>query len=80
MALRKAKTVTIDTDVLQEIENSRGTGSTSERLNQLLRAGLEAERMQKVDSEIASFFSRHTDDHSGTRAFQRASIKAVVRD
>ena len=80
MRMRKAKTVTIDHDVLREIEITKGKRSTSDRLNEVLRAGLEAERGQKVDAEIASFFAKRNDDRADSLGFQQASIRAVSRE
>ena len=80
MASRKAKTVTLDAEVLREIESTKGKRSTSDRLNELLKVGLEAERAHRIDAEIASFFANHAEDRQESLAFQRASAKAVSRE
>jgi len=77
---RTAKTVSLETALLREIEETKGDGSTSERVNQLLKTGLEAERRCSLYEEAEEFFQSLPDDRKERRAFQAASIRAISRD
>jgi hypothetical protein len=76
---RAAKTLSIDKTVLQEIERTRGNESTSERVNRLLRAGLEAEQREELRREAEMFF-QSTGDRTERRGFQSASVRSIARD
>jgi hypothetical protein len=76
---RTAKTLSIDKTVLREIERTRGSESTSERVNRLLRAGLEAEQREQLRREAEIFF-QSTEDRAERRGFQAASVRSIGRD
>ena len=76
---RTAKTVSLEKEVLREVERTKGKVSTSERVNQLLKAGLEAERRRSLHSEAAAFFESE-EDRTERRAFQSASLKSISRE
>ncbi len=73
------KTISLDTELLDEIEKTRGGNSTSQRINELLKAGLAAERELQLHREAAEFFSNQG-DRTERRAFQAASIRSISRD
>ncbi len=73
------KTISLDTGVLEEVERTRGKNSTSQRINDLLKAGLAAERELLLEREAAEFFSSDS-DRPERRAFQAASIRSLSRD
>jgi hypothetical protein len=78
--MRKATSFTISSDILTEIANSKGTASTSERVNNLLRLGLEAERRERLEQEAAEFFaSENGQSGSERQAYQKASKKSLLR-
>lgn len=77
-AKRIAKTLSLEKQLLHAVERTKGRVSTSERVNQLLRAGLEAESRRQLDCEAAEFFSAE-EDRSGPAAFQTAALKAIAR-
>lgn len=79
-ATRTTKSFSLDTAVLRELERTKGAASTSERVNQLLKKGLEIERQQSLDAEAAAFFSADSDDRAARRAFQQASVKSIGRE
>ncbi len=79
MITTTAKTVSLDTEVLEEIEKTRGRNSTSQRINELLKAGLAAERERQLHREAAEFFSTEG-DRTERHAFQAASIRSISRD
>ena len=79
--MRKATSLTISSDILAEIANTKGTGSTSDRVNNLLKRALELEKRERLEQEAAEFFGNHTADSDVERtAFQKASKKAISRD
>ena len=76
---RTTKTFSIEKEVLKEVVKTKGSCSTSERVNELLKAGLEAERKQSLHSEAAAFF-RSEEDRGEARAFQTASLRSITRE
>jgi hypothetical protein len=76
---RAAKTLSIDKTVLQEIERTRGNESTSERVNRLLRAGLEVEQREQLQREAEAFFQGR-EDRAERQGFQAATIRSIGRD
>ena len=78
---RITKSFSVEADLFEELQSSRGSVSTSERVNQLLRAGLEAERRRSLHEEAALFFSSESaEDKKARRAFQSASVRSITRD
>ncbi len=78
-ATRTAKTLSLEKELLQEIEQTRGKVSTSERVNQLLKAGLKAERQRSLQEEAAEFFQSE-EDRADRKAFQSASVRSIARE
>ncbi len=78
-ATRTAKTLSLEKELLQEIEQIRGKVSTSERVNQLLKAGLKAERQRSLQEEAAEFFQSE-EDRADRKAFQSASVRSIARE
>jgi len=79
-ATRTTRSFSLETDVLKEVERTKGDASTSERVNNLLKVGLEIERRQCLHTEAAAFFSHDADDRATRLAFQEASLRAITRD
>jgi predicted CopG family antitoxin len=78
--MRQAKTFTISNDILTEIASTKGTVSTSERVNELLRRALELERRERLEMEAAEFFSIDGADSVRERvAYQKASKETLSR-
>lgn len=80
--MRQAKTFTIGKDILAEIADSKGSASTSERVNELLRRALELERHEKLEQEAAEFFSTESGADSAREraAYRKASRRVLSRD
>lgn len=78
--LRKPRSLSLDPDVLSEVERTKGAESVSERVNRLLKAALEQERVIELDLEIAEFFGTAPQLQEERRAFQTASIKTWTRE
>jgi hypothetical protein len=77
---RLTKSFSLDRELIHEVERTKGSSSTSERVNALLRAGLEVERQRSLHSEAAAFFRNEGSDGGVRKAFQRAGIKSMTRD
>jgi hypothetical protein len=75
-----AKTFSLEKDLLQRIEQTKGGISSSQRVNELLKAGLEAERRSRLEQEAAQFFDTGEGDREESMAFQRASMKSLARE
>ena len=80
------KTFSLEKEVLREIERTKGTVSASERVNSLIKTGLEAERRSALDREAATFFghdfsasSKPLEQREHRRAFQTATLKSLSR-
>lgn len=76
---RLTKSFSLDRAVLKEVQRTKGASSTSERVNQLLKAGLEVERKRGLHGESAAFFKGERDGPSEF-AFHKASLKTLMRD
>ena len=77
--LRKIRSFSLDPTVLSELERTKGSLSASERVNQLLKQGLEMERKAKLDQEAAIFFRSAPDDRTERRAFQKVNVRSWAR-
>lgn len=80
-ATRTTKSFSLEKEVLKEVERTKGAISTSERVNNLLKVGLEVERQECLHTEAAAFFKAESgSDRTSRLAFQNASIKSISRD
>lgn len=78
--MRQAKSFTISNEILAEIATTKGSGSTSERVNELLKRALEMERRERLEFEAAEFFAKDKSDSGRERrAYQNASKEALSR-
>jgi hypothetical protein len=78
-AARTTKTLSLDKELVREIERTKGAASASQRVNELLKAGLEAERRESLSRETARFF-QEADDRAERLDFQSASRRSLARD
>ena len=77
--MRQVKSFTISKEILAEIALTKGAESTSERVNELLKRGLELERREQLEQEAAEFFAKDRDDVLERAAYQKASKRALSR-
>lgn len=79
--MRQPRTFTISDDILEEISSTKGTRSTSERVNELLRRALDLERREALERQAAEFFANGSaKDVEERAAFQTASKRSLSRD
>ncbi len=79
-AVRKTRSFSLEPDVLAQVEQTKGTGSASERVNNLLKLALETKRKADLWREAEQFFSAAPDDRRERRAFQKASLRTLTRE
>jgi len=78
--MRNVKSFSISSDILAEISNTKGTDSTSERVNKLLKRALDLERRERLEQEAEAFFGEEVEASTRERAaFQKASKRALSR-
>ena len=79
--MRIAKSFTLDTDVSEYVDDTKGKRSASDRVNELLRRAMLGEQYERLETEAAAFFSASDQsDHNETAAFQNAALKSFQRD
>jgi hypothetical protein len=77
--MRIPKTLTVEESLLAEVERTKGEGSTSERVNELLARALKLERQDELEREAALFYSG-SQDRREERSFQKASLRSITGD
>jgi predicted CopG family antitoxin len=78
--MRTVKSFTINDEILSEIASTKGTDSTSERVNELLKRALDLERRERLELEAAEFFAKDSSESlRESDAYQAASKKALSR-
>jgi hypothetical protein len=79
--MRISKSFTIEAEIDDYVANTRGERSASDRVNELLRRAILQEQQERLGEEAAVFFSdARSAGRTGTRAFQRASLRTLTRD
>jgi hypothetical protein len=74
------KTYTIEPDVNNYVEATKGGLSASKRVNELLKRAIIQEQYEQLEREAAEFFAGEADDRLGTKALQRAGRRTLERD
>lgn len=78
--MRLAKSFTIDEEISEYVESSKGGRSASDRVNELLRLAIQGEREEELRAEASAFFAQNSEGRSETRAFQKAAMRSHRRD
>jgi len=79
--MKEARSFTISRDVLAEIADTRGAGSTSERVNELLKRALDLERRERLEQEAEKFFTKQDESSSRERAaYHKVSRRTLSRE
>jgi predicted CopG family antitoxin len=79
--MRLAKTFTIEHDINEYVDETKGDRSASERVNELLRRAIFEEQYERLDAEAAAFFADDSKtDRAETKAMQKASMRTFSRD
>lgn len=79
--MRKSVSFTLEPPLLAYLQTTKGRGSRSQRVNELLKRAILLERYEKLEQEAAEFFAAPAkQERAAARAFQQASIKSIARD
>jgi molecular chaperone GrpE (heat shock protein) len=78
--MRISKSFTIDPEISNYVDETKGQQSASDRVNELLRLAMVQEQYQRLEAEAAEFFSDAQTDRSETKDFQKASLRTLGRD
>lgn len=80
-AMRLPKTFTLERSIVFYVQDTRGSRSSSERVNELLRKAILQEQYERLEQEAAEFFSAPSEnDRAEAKAFQKASMRSMGRD
>jgi hypothetical protein len=79
--MRIAKSFTLDPEVSDYVDGTKGNRSASDRVNELLRRAMLAEQYERLEAEAAAFFGSSTEsDRKETIAFQDAALRTFQND
>jgi len=78
--MRIAKSFTLDPEVSNYVDETKGEQSASDRVNDLLRRAMIQEQYERLEAEAAKFFASANSDRAETRGFQQASLRTFGRD
>jgi hypothetical protein len=78
--MRLTKSFTIEPDIDEYVDETKGDRSASERVNELLRRAMLREQYDRLEAEAAAFFSDTKPDHDEAKAFQKASLRSFAKD
>jgi predicted CopG family antitoxin len=79
--MKTARSITLDADVVAAVERTKNGRSVSDRVNELVKRGLRAEKYEQLAREAAEFFRKpNPDERAERKAFSKASKRALSRD
>ncbi|HEY2823662.1 MAG TPA: hypothetical protein VGJ06_21645 [Candidatus Acidoferrum sp.] len=78
--MRLAKSFTIEPEINEYVDTTKGERSASERVNELLKRAIAQERYERLAEEAAEFFADGKIDRTETDAFQKAALRSFGRD
>ena len=78
--MRTSKSFTIDPEIDEYVSSTKGNGSASERVNELLKRAILLEQNEKLESEAAAFYAGSPEPRAEAKAFQKAALRTLNRD
>ena len=78
--MRLAKSFTVDPEINEFVDATKGTRSASERVNELLRRAMFQEQYEKLEAEAAAFFANARETRTETDEFRKAALRTSERD
>jgi hypothetical protein len=78
--MRLAKSFTIEPEINEYVDETKGDRSASERVNELLRRAMLQEQYDRLEAEAAAFFSDTAAGRDEAKSFQKASLRSFGRD
>jgi hypothetical protein len=79
--MKAAKSITLDSEVIAAVERSKNGRSVSERVNELVKLGLRAEKYDELARDAADFFrTPDVEERAERKAFSKATKRALSRE
>jgi hypothetical protein len=78
--MRVPKSFTIESEVSEYVDSTKGRRSASERVNELLKRAILHEQYARLEAEAAEFFAESIQDRAEALAFQKESLRSFSRD
>ena len=78
--MRIPKSFTIEPEISNYVDETKGERSASDRVNDLLRRAMIQEQYERLEAEAAEFFAVANADRAEAREFQKASLRTFGRD
>jgi hypothetical protein len=78
--MRLAKSFTIEPDINEYVDETKGDSSASERINTLLRRAMLQEKYDALAAEAAKFFADPKAGRAEAKAFQKIALRTFGRD
>jgi hypothetical protein len=78
--MRLAKSFTIEADINEYVDETKGDRSASERVNELLRRAMIREQYDRLEAEAAEFFGSNKIDRAEAKGLRQASLRTFGRD
>jgi hypothetical protein len=78
--MRLAKSFTIEPDINDYVDETKGDRSASDRVNELLRRAILQEQYDRLEAEAAAFFVGAKAGRSETKSLQKAALRTFARD
>jgi hypothetical protein len=78
--MRLPKSFTIEPDINDYVDETKGDRSASDRVNELLRRAIVQEQFDRLEAEAAAFFAGAKAGRSETKSLQKAALRTFGRD
>jgi hypothetical protein len=78
--MRFAKSFTIEADINEYVDETKGDRSASERVNEMLRLAMIREQYDRLEAEAAEFFGDNKIDRAEAKGLRQASLRTFGRD
>jgi hypothetical protein len=78
--MRLPKSFTLEADISEYVDETKGNRSASDRVNELLRRAMMQEQYDRLEAEAAAFFAEAKADRSETKAMQKEALRTFGRD
>ena len=78
--MRLAKSFTIEAEINDYVDGTKGDRSASERVNELLRRAMIQEQYDRLEAEAAAFFAGDSKaERAETKAMQKTALRTFGR-
>jgi hypothetical protein len=77
--MRMAESFTIEAEVNEYADTTKGKRSASERVNELLKLAIAQEQTARLEAAVAEFFASANAVRTEAKAFQKESLRSFRR-